>query len=1136
MKKTFFAKYAMLILLVVCFLTPLILRGARDALRDMKNNVKDWLPSRFKETAEMEWFWQHFHGERFIIVTWPGCTGSETDQAFHLFKKKLVPTLPPSKQNLKFPAPPMKDVGSTWLERPYSFIGDRLGLYAVKNDHFNWGSKGEKWLRGFEGKWYYITEAGDLYEFNGSDAPVAILGRAIRNSLGLYTLTGTHQYSFGEVDGPWYYADPSRLQAQLFKAVVTGPDVLRDLTKEGGHLENDPDGAMKRLTGALFGPDRQQTALICTMTDAGLKDFHRVLGRGVLGKEKGQLYQIAEECGIAMNDLHLGGPPVDNVAIDEEGSVTLLRLVTACVILGLTLSYICFRSVLATLAVFMTGGISAAMGLCFVGWTPNVSADAIMMSMPALVYVLGISGSVHLINYYREAVDDHGLIGAPERAIKHAWMPALLSNVTTAVGLLTLYTSEIIPIRNFGIFSAAGVMATLILMFTFLPAALQLWPLNLPKVRKREDGAESALDAFLATYWERLGSWIIQRHWQVATGCVLFIAAVGFGVTRINTSVNLLELFDPGAKIISDYAWIEDHLGMLVPMEVVVKFDPKTMRKSDSQKDENESPAPEDRYRLSFLDRMETVAAIQSEIDEHFGERGAEVVGRTMSATTFAPQLPGPSANFTMRRAVNAGLEDARDEFLKSDYLRIEQDHESELWRISLRVAAFKGVDYGEFVIDLRNMVEPVVAAQNARQEMLRRWVEQRATQTDSSKSNVFRVGMVVPDPLYEMLKTRDAKEKEASKKKTAKEKKLELEALAKAEAAKAAAAKTDAKRPEIPLPLAPIRVTESDHDSIFARTLKNGLKSSNATIAVRPVSFFQKEAKEKLSQFDSLITVGEMPASIVQLAKQNSKPCYSAQQFLAVDDDESKPAHASRPAGDARLINAIYTGVVPIVYKAQRTLLDSLISSTFWSFMIITPLMMIVARNVWAGLVAMLPNALPVLVIFGFMGWSNIRVDIGSMMTASIALGVAVDDTIHYLTWFREELDRHGDRKKAILAAYKRCATPTTQAAVISGLGLSIFAMSTFTPTQRFGLLMLSILFAGVVSELIFYPALLAGPLGSVFKPRKRDEAGELVEETASQAPLEPPATVPLEAAKSRPSTAKRIASIMMQFWGIFR
>ena len=167
----------------------------------------------------------------------------------------------------------------------------------------------------------------------------------------------------------------------------------------------------------------------------------------------------------------------------------------------------------------------------------------------------------------------------------------------------------------------------------------------------------------------------------------------------------------------------------------------------------------------------------------------------------------------------------------------------------------------------------------------------------------------------------------------------------------------------------------------------------------------------------------------------------------------------------------AVYTGVVPIVYKAQRMLLDSLVQSTFWSVITITPLLMWIARSFTAGTVAMLPNVLPIVMVFGGMGWLGVDVDVGSMMTASIALGVAVDDTIHYLNWFREELDRLGDRKKAILAAYKHCATPTLQAAVISGLGLSVFAISTFTPTQRFGVLMLVILWLGAVRRVDLFP-----------------------------------------------------------------
>src|SRR5262249_21663040 len=69
----------LLILMAVFFCIPFTLRAARLSLESMKNDVKDWLPSTFGETADLEWFREHFMGEQFILVSWPGCTGMNYD-------------------------------------------------------------------------------------------------------------------------------------------------------------------------------------------------------------------------------------------------------------------------------------------------------------------------------------------------------------------------------------------------------------------------------------------------------------------------------------------------------------------------------------------------------------------------------------------------------------------------------------------------------------------------------------------------------------------------------------------------------------------------------------------------------------------------------------------------------------------------------------------------------------------------------------------------------------------------------------------------------------------------------------------------------------------------------------------------
>ena len=118
--------------------------------------------------------------------------------------------------------------------------------------------------------------------------------------------------------------------------------------------------------------------------------------------------------------------------------------------------------------------------------------------------------------------------------------------------------------------------------------------------------------------------------------------------------------------------------------------------------------------------------------------------------------------------------------------------------------------------------------------------------------------------------------------------------------------------------------------------------------------------------------------------------------------------------------------------------------------------------------------------------------------------MGVAVDDTIHFLAWFREHLDKGMDRVSAVIETYRRVGPAMTQTTIVGGLGLFVFALSTFTPTQRFGTLMLVMLAAALVGDLIMLPALLAGPLGRWFKPRTDAKGRPVKESIATSEPLD--------------------------------
>jgi len=223
----------------------------------------------------------------------------------------------------------------------------------------------------------------------------------------------------------------------------------------------------------------------------------------------------------------------------------LIRLASLSGIVGFALSYWCFRSIKLTGIVFAVGVLSAGISLAIVfyfgilemKWTGLTTArlgtvDAILMSMPAVVYVLGLSGAIHIVNYYRDARRDQGLEGAAETAVKLGWGPCALAAFTTAVGLGSLYTSDILPIKKFGMFTAIGVLATVGVLFTVLPVFLHRFPVSDALVRRQSGGRD---DDHLPKWAKNIFGFVVRRHTLTCVMWAVVMTTFAFGMTRIKS-------------------------------------------------------------------------------------------------------------------------------------------------------------------------------------------------------------------------------------------------------------------------------------------------------------------------------------------------------------------------------------------------------------------------------------------------------------------------------------------------------------------------------------------------------------------------------------------------------------------------
>jgi len=201
----------------------------------------------------------------------------------------------------------------------------------------------------------------------------------------------------------------------------------------------------------------------------------------------------------------------------------------------------------------------------------------------------------------------------------------------------------------------------------------------------------------------------------------------------------------------------------------------------------------------------------------------------------------------------------------------------------------------------------------------------------------------------------------------------------------------------------------------------------------------------------------------------------------------------------DTRPKDVLVCGGVPLVYQAQQQLLEDLIQSFILAFALVSLTLMLVFRSVLCGLICMIPNVLPSALVFGVMGWRGTPVEIGAILTASAAMGIAVDDSLHFITWFRRKIREGGSTRDAVRFGYRRCGAAMVQTTMICGLGLVVFAASPFAPIARFGWCMFALLVMALVADLVVLPAILLSPLGRPFLPSEAASAAHTMQDESS-------------------------------------
>ncbi|QSZ41889.1 MMPL family transporter [Sulfurimonas aquatica] len=156
------------------------------------------------------------------------------------------------------------------------------------------------------------------------------------------------------------------------------------------------------------------------------------------------------------------------------------------------------------------------------------------------------------------------------------------------------------------------------------------------------------------------------------------------------------------------------------------------------------------------------------------------------------------------------------------------------------------------------------------------------------------------------------------------------------------------------------------------------------------------------------------------------------------------------------------------------QSLFDSQIKTIGIVLILLFVMFLILFRSLKVATIAIIVNSIPVSVIFGFMGWINIPLDMMTITIAAISIGIAVDDTIHYIHRFTLEYKQSNNIKTSIFNSHASIGTAMFYTSSIIMIGFSILVLSNFIPTIYFGLLTMLAMFMAIASDLLLLPVLL--------------------------------------------------------------
>ncbi len=689
---------------------------------------------------------------------------------------------------------------------------------------------------------------------------------------------------------------------------------------------------------------------------------------------------------LSTYQYRVGGVPTfelnfEDVGMSDAKFIPLMFLVIAVSLL------IVFRKVVGVLAplavvfgsIFGMVGFSLSQGNLF---------NNLTMIAPNMVTAVGIADAIHLVAAWMALRSKYEYKSdlIIEVMSKNA-LPVLLTSITTAIGFFSLTVSTILPVRMLGTIAGLGTLFAYLLSMSIVPAILSLVPHKNPK-QKKPSGMTTFFSEERAT---KLVTFLIGKRKQILAFSSIVIVVSLVGVSRIEIDSDFRGMFPDDNKVMSEFTWIENHLGGVGDLEIVFEA-PRSQRTladlSDDERQELEDlklraalSAQGESKNLSDGEQKELALLTSKEEDINRGRIGVD------------PTFLGAVAAFEDRLRSESKKEGSPVRILTDlisplDVLRKMHQVQNEN-----RAAAYRVPNESD-------------VQEEARQPRLSydEWTEEWQLTPAQTGSNLIAQ--------YYLQYENGAKPGENLS-------------------------------------------TQLSGNRTHFRMQGRLLQAPTLTL----LAAFNRIREIAFDEFPLLTTT------------------------LHLDGDEI-PHSADMTLSGKMLLNA----------RTMDVFSKGFLTSMSIALMAITILIAIIFRSLRLAVISIVPNILPIAIPLSFFGIFGVALHGPAILVSSIALGVCVDDTIHFFTQFARGKKQGLSNRHALVRMFQESGTAVVLTSIVLMLGFCSLALSEFTPNKIMGYLAVGMIGLALIADLIVAPVLLS------LLPEKDSQADEIESENETK------------------------------------